>query len=214
MFYKITQSLIDFLFPEKCLGCDKKGLSLCKNCLSQTHLSLYKNEDIYAIFSYKNILIKKIIKNLKYKRKKSALEKLIYSNSNIFEKIIKENISKPKQEIILIPIPQHKKKQTIKGYNQSEIIAKQISKIFNIEIKKILIKTKNTKSQVETKSKIERLQNISNSMDIKKSINKDFLYIIIDDVYTTGATINEAKRVLKKHGAQKVIAITLAHKKF
>jgi len=112
---------------------------------------------------------------------------------------------------IICAVPIHKKRKAERGYNQSELIAKEISKkLQNIEYKDILIKTKNNKRQSDLKRE-DRIDNVRNVYEIRnKQIIKDKKIIIFDDVYTTGNTVNECSRVLKENGANKILVLTLA----
>ena len=112
---------------------------------------------------------------------------------------------------ILVPVPLDMKKLKLRGYNQAEELAKELSKIINIPVvSKNLIKTKPTNPQMEL-SKEEREKNLNNVFAIKNpeefSGKKVFL---VDDVYTTGSTMQECARVLRKAGAKQVWGIALA----
>ena len=104
----------------------------------------------------------------------------------------------------------HKMNQK-RGYNQTELIAKQISKSLNIKMEKdILIKDINTKPQSEL-NKTERKNNIKNVFklqNIQKIENKKI--VIFDDIYTTGSTVNECSRILKNAGAKNIGILTIA----
>ena len=112
---------------------------------------------------------------------------------------------------IIIPIPLHKKKLKERGFNQSLLIAKNWQKIIKLPLEKnTLIRQLHTGTQTGLK-KTERKQNLKNAFMIKNSnpiINKNIL--LIDDVHTTGTTLNEAARRLKNHGAKQVMALTIA----
>lgn len=94
------------------------------------------------------------------------------------------------------------------------LIAQTLSCVFTIPSIQILKKVRYTPAQVVTKNKRERLKNVAYSMQATEPLQKDTLYIIVDDVYTTGATIIEAKRALKENGANEICAVTLAHSKY
>ena len=119
---------------------------------------------------------------------------------------------------ILIPIPLSGKRYRERGYNQAELICRELEKLdkksnFTLE-KNILIKPKETIHQAHIKDRRERLRNLSGSFAIKeqnKNIIKNRNIILIDDITTTGATLSEAKKILKKYGARKIIAFTVAH---
>lgn len=126
-----------------------------------------------------------------------------------------ENFTEP----ILIPIPLSKKRLCERGYNQAELICKELIKINNlrhgVDIKlenKVLIKPKETKHQAKIENRGERLLNIVGSFDIQNAeLIKNRNIILIDDITTTGATLSEAKKVLKHFGARKIIAFAVAH---
>ena len=113
---------------------------------------------------------------------------------------------------IIIPVPMTDKKIKERGYNQTEVIAKIISKnIPNITIQKsVLIKYKNNKVQ----SKLNKKQRQKNVQDVYKLNNEEKIkeknILIFDDIYTTGATCNECARVLKQANPNKIGIITIA----
>ncbi|MDO8659225.1 MAG: phosphoribosyltransferase family protein, partial [Candidatus Parcubacteria bacterium] len=145
----------------------------------------------------------------------------------LYEKIIEELsdliVMENFRNIILIPIPLSKKRYRERGYNQAELICRELIKINNLRHgvdmkleKDILIKPKETEHQARIENRRERLKNIIGSFAIKneklslsKIKNKNI--ILIDDITTTGATLNEARKVLKQNGARKIIAFTVAH---
>jgi len=99
----------------------------------------------------------------------------------------------------------------VRGYNQSELLARKIAtKYTNLEFKNILEKKLNNKVQ-SSLTKIERIGNVKN---VYNAINKDKInnkkIILIDDIYTTGSTANECAKELKQNGAKSVIIITIA----
>jgi ComF family protein len=113
---------------------------------------------------------------------------------------------------LIIPVPIHAKRYAQRGYNQSEIIGKVVAHNFHKRCEtKVLIKTKNTVMQSTLKNE-DRVKNILGAFSVrhtKRIESKNIL--LIDDVYTTGATVNECARVLKKFGAEKVIVLTVAY---
>ncbi|MDD3972607.1 MAG: phosphoribosyltransferase family protein, partial [Clostridia bacterium] len=112
--------------------------------------------------------------------------------------------------------PLSRKKKWVRGYNQSEHLAKAFCKedkynLFSFE-KRLLFKKRETKPQAEIKNRRKRLENIKGAFFIKdkeKIMGKTIL--LIDDVVTTGGTLKEASLVLKEAQAKKVCAFTLAH---
>jgi ComF family protein len=122
-----------------------------------------------------------------------------------------ENFTNP----LLIPIPISKKRYRERGYNQSLLVCKELIRIdkenFDLE-SSVLIKNKETEHQARIKNRNERLKNIIGSFETKNENKiKNRNIILIDDITTTGATLNEAKKILKESGAKKIIAFTVAH---
>ena len=213
---KIKEFILDLFFPKFCLGCKKEGSFLCEDCFSVLEISTShqkfkrKNfEDLYFPLNYENFLVKKLIQNFKYppliKELKKDLAFLIFSHFLLLDK--KPNFS----DFVLVPIPLSKRKLKWRGFNQAEEIAKELAKLLKIPlISDCLIKTKETKDQVELSEK-ERKENVKNAFSVKnkeKILGKNVL--LVDDVFTTGSTMEEAAKVLKKAGAKKIVGIVVA----
>lgn len=111
----------------------------------------------------------------------------------------------------LVPVPLHKEKLFERGFNQSELLARELSKLLTIPITdKLLVKTKTTVSQAGLGRK-ERLKNVDNAFHVTISLKKSDTIVLIDDVVTTGSTLSACAKALKKAGAGKVYGVTLAH---
>ena len=114
---------------------------------------------------------------------------------------------------MIIPVPMSLLKRIRRKYNQSELLAKQISKLANIPYEPdILYKRKGTRPQ-EGLTRGARLKNLSGAFDIypkQAHLLQGKNIALIDDVITTGTTANECARILKKHGAKKVMVVTIA----
>lgn len=110
----------------------------------------------------------------------------------------------------LVPVPIHKKRQRKRGFNQAEVLAKHLSKICGIPVLNALVRTKNTASQTKL-TRQERKENILDAFALVEGTEgkiKKRAFILIDDVCTTGATLEECARVLKAAGAREVLALT------
>jgi ComF family protein len=124
---------------------------------------------------------------------------------------------------VLIPIPLSPKRLHERGFNQSQLICEEIIKLNtrqqNLKIKlekDILIKPKDTEHQAQIKDRRARLKNISGSFAIRNTKEnleklKGKNIILIDDILTTGATLTEARKILKQAGTRKIIAFTVAN---
>ena len=217
---KIKSFLLDLFFPKFCLNCQREGSFLCEDCkaildISSSHQKFQTGNlsDLYYPLEYKNPLIKNLIKHFKYepfiKELAKDLTSLIINHFQLLDK--KPSFLKKNPNYVLVPVPLEKRKLKWRGFNQSEEIGKEISKFLNIPlINDILFKIKETPPQVELSEK-EREENIKEVFIIRnreKILGKKIL--LVDDIYTTGSTMEECSQVLKKAGATEVIGIVIA----
>jgi competence protein ComFC len=212
-------TILNVIFPVNCVSCGENGSDLCIKCLSDSPSALRESANwIFPLFDYRHPPIKKSIWLLKYKGKKRLINNFA---EVLYDKIIEEladlSVLRNFTEPILIPIPLSKKRYQERGYNQTELICEKLIELdgknnnFKLE-KNILIKIKETEHQANIKERNIRLKNLSNSFFVKNTKPiKNRNLILIDDVTTTGATLNEAKKILKQFGAKKIIAFTIAH---
>jgi competence protein ComFC len=220
----LLKNILDIIFPKYCISCGKSGLDLCPKCLSSCPETDRESAKwIFPIYDYRYPPIKKAIWLLKYKNGKNFAKifaEIMYIR--IIEELSDLSVFNNFKEPILIPIPLSRKRANKRGYNQSILICNELIKLdkgifshnyknFTLE-KHILIKQKDKKHQALTENKKERLKNIIDSFSVVDSSKiKGKNIILIDDVITTGATLNEAKKTLKKYGARKIVAFTIAH---
>jgi len=118
----------------------------------------------------------------------------------------------PLDSYTLVPLPLHPSREKERGFNQSELLAEIISKTFNLPLEKnILIRAKNTRAQAELTDWEERQANLQNAFTVADPENlKGKNIILVDDVYTSGATMSAAAETLHKAGAKKIIGLVLA----
>ncbi|MCX6755350.1 MAG: ComF family protein [Candidatus Nomurabacteria bacterium] len=221
----ILNTILNLIFPVNCLSCKKSGEILCLDCISSFPIAERETVKwIFALYDYRHPPIKKAISLLKYKGKKRLAE--IFAESlygKINEELTDLSIFENFREPILIPIPLSKKRTNERGFNQAELVCKHLIKINNQSnnirhgvywelVNNVLIKTKETEHQALIRDRNKRLQNLIGTFGIINEAKiKNRNIILIDDVTTTGATLNEARKILKNAGAKKVIAFTLAH---
>lgn len=197
---------LQFITEPKCKICsypfEFQGLELiCAKCLTQKP----SFDKVISIFRYNDIL-KKVVKSLKY-----------HEQTLIAKKLSKLLIARSQNEInnsdIVVPVPLHIKRLRKRKFNQAILLAKSLVKNQKIIFfPDLLIRTKNTKPQVELRKK-ERETNLKGAfaLNIKyQSPIKGKNILLVDDVVTTGTTLEECAAILKKHGAKRVIAITIA----
>ena len=207
--------LLDIIYPPVCGICDKiNKKSLCKKCEIKikpyqiNEIEKIKNKSFdyqIKILKYENIIRDKII-NYKFNEKAylyKTFAKIILKNKKIYGFLKKYDI--------IMCVPMHIKKKMLRGYNQSELIAKELAKKLQIEKQfNNLVKIKDTKKQ-STLTKEQRKTNLKNAFqikDIEKVKNKKV--ILFDDIYTTGSTVEECSKVLKRVGVSSIAVVTLA----
>lgn len=214
----LIQSILDFVFPVDCISCSKKGDLLCLNCLNEAQEAERESlKWVFPLYDYRDPIIKKAIWHLKYKHKKriAYIFSLVLYN-RILEELSEFTLLLNFHEPILIPIPLAPKRKKERGFNQSELICQNLIKLDKLSnftlYTDVLFKPKDTIHQAHIHNRRERLENLIGSFCIKNEEKiKGRNIILIDDITTTGATLSEAKKVLKKAGAKKIIAFTLAH---
>ena len=211
----LIDKILDIIYPPFCGICGKgKNTFLCKKCEEKLKREAVWGKDQYEdkyfenhfyVFKYDG-MIRNIILNYKFNEKPYLYKSFV----NFLNKYQKKYLQFDFYDII-IPVPISKKRLKLRGYNQSLLIAKDLAVELNTKIMNdILIKQKNNKPQSEL-NKISREQNVK---DVYKLLNKDKIInkkiLLIDDIYTTGSTVNECSKVLKQAGAEKVDIYTLA----
>lgn len=212
MLQMLFSTILALFFPKKCFGCCIESYSLCGKCISQTKKSITSPHTSYkSYYSFKDPLIRRSIHAIKYFQRKDLIEPLTKATIPLVESIFEENPPMNRENTLFIPIPMLRIRKYIRGYNQAEIIASILSKEMHTHYTtKLLICNKHKKRQVTTTSRNERIINLRNSFIAPYDVSK-YHIILVDDVITTGATIDEAMRTLMKKGAKSVYAITLAH---
>ena len=116
-------------------------------------------------------------------------------------------------------VPIHKKRRKERGFNQAEIIARELSRLSKTPYKEFLIRTKHSKPQASLSDKSKRLIHLENTFALNNSPNFDKKenllahksILLIDDVTTTGTTLNKCAQILKNAEAREVIGLTVAH---
>ena len=229
----LLEKVLEYIFLPSCGVCGKLGEGyLCKKCEKELNkyticannlkektdviytnylkgeintIHINKETEILHIFQYKE-LIRKLIIQYKFNNKSYLYKtfcEFIVKNKKTFDFI--------KSYDIIIPVPMHNRKKALRGYNQSELIAKELAKTAKIKIvTDVLIKTKNNKVQ----SSLNKQDRKNNVKDVYKLVNQEKIYnkkvLIFDDIYTTGATIEECKKEILTANVKKVGILTLA----
>lgn len=196
----------------ECIGC-KRNTPFGQTCFLCAKTNPV--DQLLIVADYKNSLVEKSLKFLKY-RFISDLEQPL---SVLMKKYLKWLTLDKKFNVfetspLLVPVPLHPRRLNWRGFNQSELLAKDIADTFQMEMAgDVIERTVNAIPQAGIKEKEERLKNLNGIFKIRKNHSCDLLgreVLLIDDVCTTGATLNECAKVLKANGTSKVIGLVVA----
>lgn len=212
----IAKNFINLFYPLHCLNCNAQldalnEFRICGRCETSIKPNVMPPFELEtpSVMAYSACLYEGTLKELIHKFKYSGRTPLINVFSKLMTGYIKEN-----PEIInaglITAVPLHKTRLKEREFNQSLLLANKIAEEFGIPLKHALEKTIKTKYQNEL-TKIERHTNIKNAFRVCRhaGINEKSV-LLIDDVMTTGATLNECACVLLAGGAKKVTCLTLA----
>jgi ComF family protein len=235
--------LLDVIFPKFCINCQREGGYICKKCLDQiphnqspacyicgkrTDWSTCSGcqrktplKGIIAVGRWESILLRQIIYEYKYRFIKELSKILGLFAINYITNIHKHSYindinSKTliNNDTILIPVPLHLKRFQWRGFNQSELLANEISEYFNVPVSNILTRTRNTLPQAEIKKQTERRKNAFEAFSLSPSAVgnelKNKTVVIIDDVCTTGSTLEECAKTLLPLGPKEIWGLVLA----
>lgn len=216
---RIKDFFLDILFPKFCLGCKREGEYLCEDCKGTLEISEFpspkdqlKNLDgLYFPLDYKNPLARELIKKFKYEPFIREISKTLTSLILDHFLLIGKNPQKDFADFLIIPVPLDKKREKWRGFNQAKEIGKNLSQSLKIPLEgNILIKIKKTALQTQLNKK-EREKNVRGAFLVKNSqVIKGKKILLVDDVYTTGSTLEECARVLKDSGAKEVLGVVVA----
>lgn len=235
----IINITLDFVYPDNisCILCEKpikktNTYSMCRDCFNEMNFILdgcvkcgkpiiyhsLEKQDISGC-SYcfnKSFYFNKAISCIEYTDiSKKIVFKFKYKNSTYISKYI-ANIMREKLELesinfdYILFVPLHKKRLRKRGFNQSEKIAKDLSQLINIPVLDKLDRAIHTKKLFEL-NKIQRYKELKNKFILKgdKEELKNKNILLVDDILTTGSTVNEISKILKLNGVNKVFVITL-----
>ncbi|MDO8503850.1 MAG: ComF family protein [bacterium] len=228
--------IFDLFYPKRCAGCGKTGTYFCALCIKRAKLHFpnvcpvcerasidgvtherckrgYAPDGLTSIWAYEGAP-KKLIHKLKYKYVSEIALSLAVPAAGILKGWKRSSPEAPnfsRDKFTLVPVPLHWVRRNLRGFNQVEEVGKTVAALMGWEMKPLLIRKKLTKSQVGLSEK-ERKKNVSGifALDPSARVNECTSVLLFDDVWTTGSTIREAARVLKKSRFKKVWCLTLA----
>ncbi len=227
--------ILDLVFPIRCLGCGCFDTYLCTHCRPDipTHIAQecigcartvqkgqtcvfcakeWAVDQLFVATDYKNSLVQKLIKTLKYR--------FVSDIANYLAPIIMQSLKKAHQSNgtnifsdnpLIVPVPLTAHRERWRGFNQAQLLAQRIADAHQLSCaSNILTRTAHTSPQAEIENRDQRLTNVSSAFVCENLTVSGRTVLLVDDVCTTGATLNACARVLKQKGVAKVIGLVVA----
>ena len=224
----LANAAIDLLFPKRCVGCDREGAFLCHECLEglpcleppfcflcgqpgrlmmRLCLSCWERpleiDGIRAPYRMEGA-VRDAVHALKYQYVRALAPTL---GGLLGEFMVASNLSAD----VLVPVPLHPRRERSRGYNQSLLLARETGKVVGLPVEeKALRRSRSTPSQARSASQEERRANVAEAFLAEATLAQGRRVLLVDDVCTTGATLEACAIALKQVGAASVWGLALA----
>ncbi len=230
---KIHAFALDLLFPKTCINCGKEGFYICQNCFEKIELNKFsacyvcnrhtldnyvcqecksktKLTGMLVASQWENELLRQLIYEYKYRFIKEISKPLSQILINYIKMTNKRLLNIDNLFISFVPL--HTKRAHWRGFNQAELLAKELCNRLNIPFGSLLTRHKNTSPQAEMKKQKDRQKNIDQAFSLIRNppVLKDKNVLLIDDICTTGATLEECAKALKPLKPKEVWGLVLA----
>lgn len=219
----IFERLLNLFFPPTCASCHAEGSFLCPDCRASFKVRpirknkydtsfrkefKYLNGVIYVADYHQNPQLQAAIHQFKYKFTREL--------SNEFSTLVASRLSElrmlERRKFFLVPVPLHEKRLAMRGFNQSDLIVNGLAnQLPQADVQFILRRIRHTTQQAQL-SKEERQKNLEGAFTLASRVDrmKERVCFLVDDVFTTGATLEECAKVLKEAGLKKVYGLVIA----
>ncbi len=233
----VLKWFVDLVFPYRCIVCRKylERKYLCQKCLNSLPIKKQyecigckrptplgktctfcreenKVDQLLIVSDFKNYEVASVIKLFKYRFLVDLAEPLGILASKYLDHIAKrDHFSIIQSDPLLVPVPLHKTREYSRGFNQAELISRLIARRYRLDVISALTRNARGTPQAQLQDRPERLYNVQGlySCNQPESVQGRSV-VLVDDVCTTGSTLNECARVLKEAGAGHVAALVIA----
>lgn len=195
--------LLDLFFPKYCVSCRVEGEYLCEKCSKCLCPRLESEklgdiDELLSLFRYSETpAVKELIKLMKYKFCREIVEIFDFGQLKSLE------------NCIVVPVPLHRKRLAYRGFNQAEVLGEYVANLHKLKLGNLLKRVRHTDQQARLR-RSSRLENMKGAFELCEQLDSCSIFLLVDDVATTGATLNECAKTLRKAGAKKVLAFVLA----
>ncbi len=232
---KIIAPIIGLLYPKRCVACDKvllkieKEVGFCRACQGKIRLvgnvtcmkcgapisddrkefcdTCGKNSHIFT----QNKAVYRYIGEMK-----NAMYRFKYSNKRCYGKVFATHAAKcygpwmRKNGIeAIIPVPMYKRKERLRGYNQAEVFGRALSEVTGIPLESEIVRRETDTTAMKQLNSLKRKKNLLNAFSLQKNVVQFRKVLIVDDIYTTGTTMDEVAKVLKAGGIEEVFSMSI-----
>jgi ComF family protein len=204
---EIGAGILDLLYPPKCLTCGAMAEPFCESCAA----TISPTEDLIPPGAIRQIRsvgfhegkLRQAVLRLKFGRKLALVTPL--------GELLADSVDRGWRPDALVPVPDHWTRRLERGYNQAELLARQLGRLLEVPIEIGLRRVRHTGQQIGHGA-VERSQRLRGAFDLHPRASVDGRRILlVDDVWTTGATLGECSMVLQQAGASVVYAVTVTH---
>ncbi len=224
---RLGEIALNLLFPKWCIGCGKEGAFICTSCRHSLAMILpplcplcgkpqlsgvlcpgcvgwrAEIDGIRSPFRFEGVM-RQAVYQLKYRNLRALAAYLARMLNDYL-------VANPLPGDVLVPVPLHRKRIRERGYNQSGLLAKELGKLCNLPVENnCLIRQENTPPQTRTATVEERKINVSGAFGCLNERLKGRQVILVDDVATSGATLDACAAALKESGVASVWGLVLA----
>ena len=231
--------LLDLLFPRLCLGCeillsDSNESRVCSACLTGIKVkndfacafcnspvangttcpfcrASHFLDRLFIATSYDNPLVEKIIKTMKYRFVRPLASNMAELMAKYLERRFSLGLNIGRDSTIVVPVPLHRRRLNWRGFNQAEIIGNGIGSRLGLNFQNVLGRKRNHIPQAQISDRRARIANAAGIFKCARpELARDKTILLVDDVATTGSTLDDCARALKSAGAKEVIGFVFA----
>ena len=227
---KAKTALLDLLFPLRCLGCGSEGCVLCPSCsasLPRIALPICQRcgipetggnlctacinhplsiDGIRSVFLFKGTA-RQVVLQFKYRHLKAATAPLGQLMADYLR-------ASPLPGDVILPVPLHPKRLRRRGYNQASLLAAEVGRLTGLPLMEdALVRVRDTAPQARSAGALERRINVQGAFECPQELSRERV-LLLDDVCTTGATLDACATALKSAGAASVWGFTAAREAY
>lgn len=211
---KPLEYILDIFFPKRCIICSKtleagSTISICDNCCTNMLLEFHNPHLPYERYFEKYFFclpyidnIKNSVLGLKFKNQ--------YTLASAFGYVMAERLGSENTEDIdmVVPVPISKRRRKERGYNQTELITEEMCRITGLKLETGVLEKIKEIPPLSSMNKADRINAVKGAYKLCADV-KGSIILLTDDIYTTGSTVNECAKMLRRGGAKEVRILTL-----